>query len=69
MKEMSKARIMMKRSVNSVMNERKLLANLKHPFLVNMSYAFQDQKNLYLIMDLLNGGDLRFHLAKRKRFT
>lgn len=42
MKEMSKARIMLKRSVNSVMNERKLLANLKHPFLVNMSYAFQD---------------------------
>ena len=69
MKEMSKARIMMKRSVTSVMNERKLLANLKHPFLVNMSYAFQDQKNLYLIMDILNGGDLRFHLAKRKRFS
>lgn len=60
---------MQKRSVNSVMNERKLLANLKHPFLVNMSYAFQDQKNLYLIMDLLNGGDLRFHIAKRKRFS
>ena len=58
MKEMSKARIMMKRSVPSVMNERKLLSNLKHPFLVNMSYAFQDQKNLYLIMDILNGGDL-----------
>ena len=69
MKEMSKAWIMQKRSVNSVMNERKLLANLKHPFLVNMSYAFQDQKNLYLIMDLLNGGDLRFHIAKRKRFS
>ena len=34
-----------------------------------MSYAFQDQKNLYLIMDLLSGGDLRYHLAKRKRFT
>lgn len=31
MKEMSKARIITKRSVNSVMNERKLLAQLKHP--------------------------------------
>ena len=60
MKEMSKARIISKRSVNSVMNERKLLSQLKHPFLVNMSYAFQDQKNLYLIMDLLSGGDLEF---------
>ena len=69
MKEMSKARIIAKRSVNSVMNERKLLSQLKHPYLVNMSFAFQDQKNLYLIMDLLSGGDLRYHLAKRKRFT
>lgn len=40
MKEMSKSRIITKRSVNSVMNERKLLAVLKHPFLVNMNYAF-----------------------------
>ena len=40
MKEMSKARIIAKRSVNSVMNERKLLAMLRHPFLVNIHYAF-----------------------------
>ena len=32
MKEMSKSRIITKRSVNSVMNERKLLAQLKHPY-------------------------------------
>ena len=31
MKEMSKARIVNKKSVNSVMNERKLLSQLKHP--------------------------------------
>lgn len=31
MKVMSKASIVNKKSVNSVMNERKLLSNLKHP--------------------------------------
>lgn len=31
MKEMLKCRVISKRSVNSVMNERKLLAQLKHP--------------------------------------
>ena len=31
MKEMSKTRIVNKKSVNSVLNERKLLAQLKHP--------------------------------------
>ena len=40
MKEMQKSKIITKRSVNSVMNERLLLENLKHPFLVNMNYAF-----------------------------
>ena len=69
MKEMSKARILMKHSVASVMNERKLLAKLQHPFLVNIRYAFQDRDNLYLCSDLLTGGDLRFHIGKRKRFT
>lgn len=31
MKEMSKVKIVNKKSVNSVMNERKLLSQLKHP--------------------------------------
>lgn len=35
--------IITKKSVPSVMNERNLLAQLKHPFLVNMVYAFQDR--------------------------
>ena len=40
LKEMSKARIITKRSVKSVMNERHILAGLNSPFLVNMHYAF-----------------------------
>ena len=34
-----------------------------------MRYAFQDNENLYLIMDLLNGGDLRYHICKNKKFS
>jgi serine/threonine kinase 32 len=40
LKEMSKAKIIQKRSVNSVLNEKYLLEHLHHPFLVNMLYAF-----------------------------
>ena len=68
MKEMSKARIITKRSVKSVMNERQILTSLHNPFIVNMYYAFQDRENLYLIMDLLTGGDLRYHLCRHRRF-
>jgi serine/threonine protein kinase len=38
-------------------------------FIVNMKTAFQDRENLYLIMDLLQGGDLRFHFCKNRKFT
>ncbi|KAL4462392.1 hypothetical protein ABPG72_010040 [Tetrahymena utriculariae] len=90
MKEMSKSLIITKKSVNSVMNERNLLSQLKHPqinikiifikynfikninknsFLVNMFYAFQDRENLHLVMDLMPGGDLRYHIGRQRRFS
>ena len=34
-----------------------------------MYYAFQDNNNLYIIMDLLTGGDLRYNLTKQKHFS
>ncbi len=41
---------------------------MRHPFLVNMVYAFQDRDNLYLIMDLMPGGDLRYQIGREGRF-
>lgn len=69
MKEMLKARIISKRSENSVMNERLLLSMIKHPFIVNMEFAFQSRENLYLVMDLMPGGDLRYHLGRNRKFS
>ena len=69
MKEMSKNRIITKRSVNSVMNEQKLLNMLRHPFLVNMRFAFQTKDTLYLVTDLMKGGDLRYHIGTKRRFS
>ena len=69
MKEMAKARIITKKSVNSVMNELRLLSMIQSQFIVNVHYAFQDNMNLYLVMDLLLGGDLRYHIARKRKFT
>ena len=66
---MAKARIVSKKSVHSVLNERKILSSLKNDFIVNIKCAFQDRENLYLLMDLLTGGDLRFHICYFRRFT
>jgi hypothetical protein len=69
MKEMSKALIVMKKSVDNVLNERKILEGLSSPFIANMSFAFNDRDNLYLVMDLLPGADLRCRLAYIQSFT
>eukprot|EP01017_Pseudomicrothorax_dubius_P034528 TRINITY_DN4747_c0_g2_i9.p1 TRINITY_DN4747_c0_g2~~TRINITY_DN4747_c0_g2_i9.p1 ORF type:complete len:292 (+),score=27.91 TRINITY_DN4747_c0_g2_i9:132-1007(+) len=69
MKEMSKAKILAKKSVTSVMNEKQLLSTLRHQFLVNMICSFQDRDNLYLVMDYMTGGDLRFHICRNRRFN
>merc|ERR1719272_1099749 len=34
-----------------------------------MKYAFQDRENLYLVMDLLKGGDLRYHISRNRKFS
>lgn len=50
-------------------NEKNILNLKKTRFLVNMICAFQDRDNLYLVLEFMKGGDLRYHLMKRKCFT
>ena len=69
LKEMSKVRIIDRHSEKSIKGEREFLSILLHPFIVNMVCSFQDYDNLYLVMDLLTGGDLRYHLCKIRHFS
>lgn len=69
MKEMHKGRVLLKHSASAVMNERRLLARLNHPFIVNMHSAFQDRESLYLVLDYMEGGDLRYHLGHQDSFS
>ena len=43
LKELSKAKIISKKSIKAVMNEREMLSELKHPFINSLYYAFQDR--------------------------
>ena len=66
---MQKVKDINKKSERAIKAERNLLQQLKHLFIVNMHFAFQDFENLYLVMDLLKGGDLRYHISRKKKFT
>jgi serine/threonine protein kinase len=67
MKQYVKEKIILMRSLFSVMNELVFYKkhNLKSRFLVNINYAFQDFNSFYLIQEYCNGGDLRYHMTKR----
>jgi serine/threonine protein kinase len=66
---MSKVKIIDKKSEKNILEERDLLSKLKHPFIVNMICAFQDYEKLYILMDLLTGGDLRYHFNTNHVFA
>lgn len=62
-KTLSKAVVVQKNCVDMIWNERNLLVVVDSPYIVMMHHAFQDQYNCYMVMDLLLGGDLKFHLT------
>ncbi|CAD8132209.1 unnamed protein product [Paramecium octaurelia] len=68
-KIMEKELILKKNNTRVVMNEKNILSQIRHPFLVNLIAAFQDKKRLYLALDLLSEGDLRSHLNYNKVFS
>lgn len=58
-----------KSSSNSKTSKYLKIFTWRGSYIVNMQFAFQDRENLYLVMDLLTGGDLRYHIARHRRFS
>ncbi|XP_076976947.1 ribosomal protein S6 kinase alpha-2 isoform X7 [Tamandua tetradactyla] len=68
MKVLKKATLKVRDRVRSKM-ERDILAEVNHPFIVKLHYAFQTEGKLYLTLDFLRGGDLFTRLSKEVMFT
>ncbi|KAI8591474.1 hypothetical protein HDU89_003116 [Geranomyces variabilis] len=64
LKYINKAKCIKMRAVENIIQERRLLEEVECPFVCNLRYAFQDDENLFMILDLMLGGDLRFHLDR-----
>ncbi|THV07983.1 kinase-like protein [Dendrothele bispora CBS 962.96] len=65
LKYINKAQCIKQKAVANVIQERRLLEEIDHNFVVNLRYAFQDDENCFFVLDLMLGGDLRFHLERR----
>ncbi|OAD80525.1 serine/threonine protein kinase AGC family, partial [Phycomyces blakesleeanus NRRL 1555(-)] len=48
--------------------ERQILEDVRHPFIVQLMYAFQTNDRLYLILEYATGGELFTHMATENMF-
>ena len=59
-----------KKLIEQTKTERSILESVnRHPFIVNLYYAFQDREKLYLILEYAQGGELFHHLEMEKFFS
>ncbi|KAF8585440.1 kinase-like protein [Ramaria rubella] len=69
LKYINKSKCVKMKAVANIIQERRLLEEIDHPFVVNLRYAFQDDENCFFVLDLMLGGDLRFHLERLGTLT
>ena len=62
MKILDKKILKMKKQQNHTKTERDLMVKINSPFIVNIKSAFQDDTNLYLVSEFMQGGDMFFHM-------
>ena len=56
------------KQIENTKNEKQILLNLEHPFLLGMSYVIQNDLRIYFFLDYIEGGNLYQNLFKVKRF-
>jgi serine/threonine protein kinase len=69
LKIMKKMEIIKSKQTDHIMNEIKILAMINHPFIISFDGFTQDDKYLYLSLELVNGGELFTYLRGIGRFT
>ena len=67
-KVLKKAQVVKMKQVEHTNDERKMLQKVKHAFLVTLWGTFQDSKNLYMVMDFVEGGEL-FSLLRKSQVS
>ena len=65
MKKISKLTVIEKKQHINILNEKRVLQSMKHPFIPKLYLSTQDKDCLYLVIELLQGGDLFSALVDR----
>jgi len=65
-KVLKKAQVVKMKQVEHTNDERRMLQRCRHPFLITLWGTWQDSKNLYMVMDFIEGGEL-FSLLRKSQ--
>ncbi|KAF9370548.1 hypothetical protein CPB97_002651 [Podila verticillata] len=69
MKVLKKTEVVRLKQVEHINSEKQILSQVHFPFIVNLFTTFQDERNLYMLLEYVIGGELFSHLRKAGRFT
>jgi len=69
MKRIRKDILIEKGQVQNTKNEKDILLNIEHPFLLGMDFVFENELRLYFFLDYVKGGNLFESLFTVKRFS
>ncbi|XP_001364656.1 rhodopsin kinase GRK1 [Monodelphis domestica] len=61
-KKLNKKRLKKRKGYQGAMVEKKILEKVHSRFIVSLAYAFETKTDLCLVMTIMNGGDLRYHI-------
>ena len=69
LKSIPKRNIIEKNNINSLRNEKKILSMISHAFATKYHNTFQDEDNIYFLMDYVKGEELYYVLKEHKQFN
>lgn len=62
LKVLNKKDMVKMQQVEHVRHEKEILLSIGHPFIVDCLGAFQDESNLYMMMEFVNGGEIHEYI-------
>ncbi|KAL3315241.1 G protein-coupled receptor kinase 6 [Cichlidogyrus casuarinus] len=68
-KKLDKKRMKKRHGEVMAITEKLILQKVNSPFVVSLAYAFETKDSLCLVLTIMNGGDLRFHIHSLTRGT
>merc|ERR1739845_312498 len=67
-KFMKKQEIIKLKQVDHINNEKRLMAQIDYPFIVNMVGYCKDDQFIYIMMECISGGELFVHIRRERKF-